>query len=183
MRPITPFYTRYRAAILGAIVIGLLIGYAAGHAIRAHASQPKPIPAPPALLKARAACPNHATPVRCRTALRKAYAGLAWAKKERRHRWAPTVEYAIALACASQPDLDCGWLKRMISCESGRDPFSKNRHSTARGLAQFLRGTWSGNRYSRFSVTDPIANALGAAWLAIRNGYGPWYASRGCWRR
>jgi hypothetical protein len=146
----------------------------------ASAHTPRPVPAPTSLLRARAQCPTRNTTCLL-SALRKAYASIEWAKKEREHRWAPTVELAIQLACTSQPTLDCNWFRRMIGCESGRDPFSQNSTSTAAGLAQFLDGTWSGNPYGRFSVYNPLANALGAAWLAVRNGRGPWYSSRGCW--
>lgn len=127
-------------------------------------------------------------PLNCRRAIaywhkRSAHlaAAVAWQKHARVKLAAPTVNYAIELACASQPTLDCGWFKRMIGCESHGDPRAANAHSTAKGLAEFLDGTWSGNLYHQFSVFDPIANALGAAWYAVRDGHAPWASSAGCW--
>lgn len=167
--------------LITAVMVCSLLYLAFGDT-KAHAREGAihPVPIPAAHARARATCPLD-KPLICRAALIHAYEAIAWAKKERTHRWAPTVEMAIQLACASQPAMDCDWFRRMIRCESGRDPLSKNRHSTAAGLAQFLDGTWSGNLYHRFSVYNPLANALGAAWLAARNGHGPWYSSRGCW--
>lgn len=42
------------------------------------------------------------------------------------------------------------------------------------GLFQFLKGTWARTPYARFSVFNPEANALAAAWL--------WRADGGSWR-
>lgn len=140
-----------------------------------------PIPAPQALLRARQACPNQATVAQCRAALRRAYAGLEWARKDRIHRYQATVDTAITVACATYPTVDCAWFNRMITCESERDPHAKNQRSTASGLGQELDGTFAGTPYGKLDVFDPFVGALSSAWLAARAGRSPWLASEGCW--
>lgn len=58
-------------------------------------------------------------------------------------------------------------LRRKAYCETGGtfDPYAKNPRSTASGLFQFLTGTWSSTPYARYSIWDPYANALAAAWM------------------
>ena len=48
-------------------------------------------------------------------------------------------------AMASQKGVNVAMADRVISCESKFNPNSRNRTSTAKGLAQFLDGTWSNN--------------------------------------
>jgi len=193
--PVPTFLAKHRRklAFLAASAVIITIAYAAGQAIgadnapptrSAHADTkriPKPQLRPTGLLEAKRRCNNTTPKVECRAEVRRLLAALAWERNKHAQRAAPSVEYAIRLACASQPDLDCNWFRRMLKCESGMRPWAKNRSSTASGLAQFLDGTWSGNLFGDFSVFDPIPNALGAAWLAVRNGHAPWYASKGCW--
>lgn len=62
------------AAILGGVLAGKAYG---------RPTEIKPIPAPAALVKARAACPNTATPPQCRSALFRAYAAIDWERKAR----------------------------------------------------------------------------------------------------
>lgn len=45
---------------------------------------------------------------------------------------------------------------RIASCESGFNPHAANKHSTAKGVYQFLNGTWDG--YCEGSVYDADAN-------------------------
>lgn len=177
-------FANLRRALKSLLVIACLIGFtlfAFPDKSWARTTAVHPIKAPTALLKARTACPNTATPVQCRSALRRAYAGLEWAKKERIARYDSTVDLAIAVACATYPAVDCAWFKRMITCESKRDPKAKNRHSTASGLGQELDGTFAGTPYAALDVFDPFVGALSSAWLAARQGHGPWNASKGCW--
>lgn len=51
-------------------------------AAQARPTQVQPVAAPQSLLRARQACPNGASPVTCRAALRRAYAGLEWQQKQ-----------------------------------------------------------------------------------------------------
>lgn len=79
--------------------------------------------------------------------------------------------YAIRLASAiyGVPESE---MRAVASCETGGSfsPFSKNPSSTASGLFQFLDSTWASAGIPGFSVFDPIANALAAARLVIRDG-------------
>lgn len=78
-RPVGRFWRGLWLAIALSIPIWGVLGYAAHNAL---ARSPKPQPAPTALLRARAACPDKN--VTCLLgALRNAYQGLEWAKKER----------------------------------------------------------------------------------------------------
>lgn len=169
----------------GALIVACLIGFMwVTHPQKSQARAfvaPRPMTPPTSLVKARAACPNTATPVQCRSALTRAYAGLEWARKERIARYRPSVELAIAIACATYPTVDCSWFNRMVTCESGRDPKAKNRHSTASGLGQEIDTTFAGTPYAALDVFDPFVGALSSAWLAARRGHAPWYASRRCW--
>lgn len=77
--------------------------------------------------------------------------------------------YAIHLAALTY-GVNEGDMLRVASCESGFNTYSVNSSSTASGLFQFLNSTWRTNLYSGFSVFDPVANALGAAWLVRQDG-------------
>lgn len=79
--------------------------------------------------------------------------------------------YAIRLASATF-GVDYGKMVAVASCETGGDfsPYSYNRSSGASGLYQFLGGTWSRAGIAGFSVWDPVANALAAARLVVRDG-------------
>ena len=58
-------------------------------------------------------------------------------------------------------------LRRKAYCETGGtfSPYAKNRSSSASGLFQFLTSTWATTPYGRYSIFDPYANALAAAWM------------------
>ncbi len=69
----------------------------------------------------------------------------------------------------------------VMRCESGGDPQAKNRRSSARGLFQFLSGTWRMVTTARgvggADPYDPEANIASAAWLvrtSVAAGLDPW---------
>lgn len=116
---------------------------------RADKAYPKPIKAPAALLRARSACPNTATPVECRSALRKAYAALAWSKKQRLHARTITASNLTPLEVGRVLAQRRGWIGRQWLClaklwsrESGWVPTKKNyAGSGAYGIPQALPGS------------------------------------------
>lgn len=73
-------------------------------------------------------------------------------------------------------------LEAVARRESGLRPWVSNYEgSGAAGLFQMMPGTYAGTPPGRagLSVFSPYANALGAAWLVSRGGWGPWAASGG----
>jgi muramidase (phage lysozyme) len=70
----------------------------------------------------------------------------------------------------------------IISCESGFDPYAANPTSTARGLWQFLRGTWewvqadSGLTLDDWpdGPYDPEQSTEAARWLKDAAGWTQW---------
>jgi len=90
------------------------------------------------------------------------------AELRRRHEQSSLT--AIALASTAY-GVDHAMLVRKARCETGGtfSPFAANPRSSARGLFQFLTwprgGTWATTPYARFSVFDPYAASLAAAWM------------------
>lgn len=89
-------------------------------------------------------------------------------------QWRPLVETYFAPA-------DVAWAMRVMACESGGDPNAKNRHSTASGLMQFLRGTWDSvaiplgyGSHASGAVFDPAANIHAASVLFYAEGPHHW---------
>jgi hypothetical protein len=89
-------------------------------------------------------------------------------------RFDPEVRTAIRLACVVYGN--CSSLWRKASCETGGtfSRWSKNRHSSAAGLFQFLDTTWTSTPFGGFSVFDPYANALAAGWMHAHGRGGEW---------
>lgn len=85
------------------------------------------------------------------------------------------VSYAIALA-SSTFGVSISELWSVARCETGGtfSPYARNRSSTASGLFQFLDSTWANQGIRGFSVYDAVANALGAARIVAREGWGQW---------
>ncbi len=84
----------------------------------------------------------------------------------------PTVDYAIRLAATAYGVSE--WeMNRVASCESGHSSFATN--GQYRGLFQegpmFERGPFGA---AGFSVFDPVANAMTAAWTVSRGGWSQW---------
>lgn len=78
-----------------------------------------------------------------------------------KHRWAPTVDYALTLASAvfNVPRAD---LSRVSWCESTHNPFARNGGQL--GLFQL------GWRPFGLDPFDPVANALSAAQTVVHDG-------------
>lgn len=87
----------------------------------------------------------------------------------------PQVDDAIRLAAFTY-GVDADRMRRVAFCESRLDPGARNGSSGASGLMQFLPSTWQSNRYGAagFSVWNPLASALGAAYHASRYGWSAW---------
>lgn len=109
--------------------------------------QPLPISIPQALQHARDACPNDATPVQCRSALRKAYDAVSWQRSAREHAQAMTVQaitrdaitWAAAKYHVSAPDMTA-----VSNCESHLWPFATNGQ---------YKGAW---QLGAMHLSDPI---------------------------
>lgn len=84
------------------------------------------------------------------------------------------VPEAIRLAAFTY-GVDPNRMRRIAFCESRLDPGAYNP-SGASGLMQFMPGTWASNKYGKaaFSVWNPLASALGAAYHASRYGWSAW---------
>jgi hypothetical protein len=72
---------------------------------------------------------------------------------------------------------------RIAYCESGYNRNSKNRHSSASGVYQYLASTWRNTEAGRngVSVFDADANVRTAVQYIATKGTSPWNASRSCW--
>jgi hypothetical protein len=73
---------------------------------------------------------------------------------------------------------------RIAKCESGYNQFSKNRSSTASGVFQYLRSTWSNTQAGKkgISVFDAEANIKMAVSHIATHGTSPWNSSIHCWK-
>jgi hypothetical protein len=60
---------------------------------------------------------------------------------------------------------------RIARCESGLNPYARNRYSGAAGVFQFLPSTWRSTPYARYSIYDAWANVQAARWLFVKSGY------------
>ena len=72
----------------------------------------------------------------------------------------------------------------IAACESGFRWNAANGRSSARGVFQYLSGTWRSTEEGRngASVLDAEANIRMAVSTIARSGTTPWAASRRCWR-
>jgi hypothetical protein len=66
-----------------------------------------------------------------------------------------------------------GTLLRKASCESHLWPWAHNP-SGASGLFQFLPSTWASTPFGSFSIWNPFAQALAAAWMHQVGRGGEW---------
>lgn len=82
---------------------------------------------------------------------------------------------------SNEVGVDSDLMLRIAKCESGFNPLSKNKGSTASGVYQFIKSTWV--RYGEGSVFDPLANITAAVKLVKKNGTRDWLASSGCWAK
>lgn len=72
----------------------------------------------------------------------------------------------------------------IAKCESGLNPEAKNPYSSAKGVYQFIDGTWAW--YStKFEFTGNVLSAKDNVELAMKvmgkHGTNDWLASYGCW--
>jgi hypothetical protein len=76
------------------------------------------------------------------------------------------IEYGLS-------ELQIGQLYRIMLCESKGDPVARNKHSTAKGLFQFLDSSWKrwGNDQDVF---DQSANIDAAIRYYKHSGSAPW---------
>ena len=67
-------------------------------------------------------------------------------------------------------------LIRKASCETGGtfSPYARNPSSGASGLFQFLPSTFRTTPFAGFSIWDPFANSLAAAWMHRAGRGGEW---------
>ena len=88
---------------------------------------------------------------------------------------------------AAKYGVDADLMTRIIKAESGGNPLSKNKNSTASGCGQFIRGTWAGTlrQMGREWVTpfDAQANVEAMAFNISRGGIGAWNASKSKWSK
>jgi hypothetical protein len=93
------------------------------------------------------------------------------------------VEYVVGQHFTG-PEFDTAM--SIISCESNFDPRAANPHSTARGLWQFLRGTWQWVQDDSGLVLDDwpdgpydwYQSTAAAAWLRDAAGWTQWSCYR-----
>lgn len=79
--------------------------------------------------------------------------------------------------------------KRIAFCESSFDPLARSKTSSAKGLYQFLDGSWNyygfklwGNELKSkdpFNAVDKIDLAM---YVMGKRGFKDWEASKHCWR-
>ncbi|MFP5261001.1 MAG: transglycosylase SLT domain-containing protein [Blastocatellia bacterium] len=71
----------------------------------------------------------------------------------------------------------------VAKCESGYNQFSKNRNSTASGVFQYIRSTWSHTEAGVLGLSpfDADANVRMAIKSIASGGIGNWNASKSCW--
>jgi hypothetical protein len=96
-------------------------------------------------------------------------------KTELRNRHQFSSVRAIGLASVAY-HVSFSTLYRKASCETGGtlSPYARNRSSSASGLFQFLTSTWASTPYARYSIWDPYANSLAAAWMHAHGRGGEW---------
>jgi hypothetical protein len=73
---------------------------------------------------------------------------------------------------------------KVARCESGLDEKQVTPPFSAKGLYQYLQGTWNGiPHYSKHSVFNPVWASLATRWYVKhdRGWAGQWYASKPCW--
>lgn len=82
-------------------------------------------------------------------------------------QWGPDLVEAAGLY-----GQDPGELYRVMSCESGGDPYADN--GVNKGLFQFHPGTFAGTPYGSASIFDGRAQIMAAAWMWSQGRKGEW---------
>lgn len=63
-------------------------------------------------------------------------------------------------------------LVRIMDCESKNDPHARNKHSSAKGLFQFLDSSWK--QWGHGSVFNPRENIIATIKYYKHSGFKPW---------
>lgn len=189
---------RSRFLVVAVIVVTLAAAYVAGQAFarpaeratpRLNASgtqqgvtveqqavtQIQPIKAPSALLRARAACPNDATPVQCRSALRRAYQALAWQRKNRLAAKAKTVREITLDAiqwAAAKYHVSPAEMRAVGTCESHLWPFATNGQYA--GVFQLSTRHREDPIFTHVPWQDAYAQASHVARYVAAHGWSEW---------
>ena len=83
--------------------------------------------------------------------------------------------------------VDSDLLTRIIKAESGGNPLSKNKNSTASGCGQFIQSTWNSTlRQMNREWVSPFnaeANVEAMSWKIAHGGIGAWNASKSKWSK
>lgn len=70
---------------------------------------------------------------------------------------------------------------RIARCESNFDQYAKNKSSTAKGIYQFIDGTWRSNCLKDGNVYD-FKDNINCFWKVYsKQGDSPWVSSINCW--
>lgn len=73
----------------------------------------------------------------------------------------------------------------IATCESQLKPWARNSHSTAKGIYQFIDGSWKGYSAMKWGEERDVLSAKNnielGVWVLSIEGSGPWDASRDCW--
>lgn len=72
---------------------------------------------------------------------------------------------------------------RIARCESNFNQYAKNPNSTAKGIYQFIDGTWRSNCLKDGNVYDFVDN-INCFWKVYKSqGDRPWASSKACWNK
>lgn len=72
---------------------------------------------------------------------------------------------------------------RIARCESNFNQYAKNANSTAKGIYQFIDGTWRANCLKDGNVYDFKAN-IECGWkVYLKQNDTPWHSSAKCWNK
>jgi len=94
-----------------------------------------------------------------------------------------TISEAVSLASIVYPQLSTDRAWCLIGHESKGNPNARNRQSVwngehATGLYQFLPSTFASTPFGRFSIYNPLAQALAAGWMHAHGRGGEWSTCR-----
>jgi hypothetical protein len=83
---------------------------------------------------------------------------------------------ALIIQYSQQYGISADLPLRIAKCESGYNQFSRNSHSTASGVFQFLNSTWANQPAGKrgVSVFDANANVQAAVWLLAHGKTSMW---------
>lgn len=90
---------------------------------------------------------------------------------------------ALIISYSAEYGIDAALPLRVANCESGYNPSSKNKNSTASGVGQFIASTWANTESGKagISVFDADANTKELVKKISQGGISAWNASRNCW--